>query len=66
MASSHERCDLPEGAIVNVEVGVVGYIHPDDGEMAWALRTNCDAPTSSVVGLLEMAKLDLIARAARD
>lgn len=54
---------LPPDAIVNAEIQICGYIDPDgSGEMSYAVWSNCDTPLSSALGLLELAKRDLIER----
>lgn len=55
----HERVTLPDGAVVTAEVEVVGYIDPE-GHNRFAIRYNADCPTSSVLGLLDFAKFDLL------
>lgn len=66
------RCDalrefsdaiLPEGAVFNEAVLVTSYISVDGG-LCWGVVTaTSDGPVSTVVGLLEMAKADMIAHA---
>lgn len=58
--NTHKRCKLPEGAMVNVELEVIGYIDPESGEMKLATRCKADAPVSTVVGLMEQAKFGLL------
>jgi hypothetical protein len=60
VSAVHERLELPDGAVISCEVEIVGYIDPEKGDLAWALRTNAEAPTSTVVGLMEMAKANYI------
>lgn len=52
---------IPDGSFIEGMVAVVGYVTPD-GEHKWMLYLQCDLPTSAVVGLLEMAKLEAISR----
>lgn len=61
--SDHRK--LPDGAIVNAEVTITGYLDPEDGEMKYAVYCDADVSLSSVLGLLELAKLDLIERSLR-
>ena len=48
--------------MVNGEVEVVSYVHPDDGELAYCLRYRCDLSTSTLLGLLELAKAEILER----
>lgn len=62
----HERLKLPEGAIVTAEVHVAGYLDPEgDGTLKTVVFCEADVPLSSALGLLEIAKLDLIERTER-
>lgn len=54
---------LPEGAVVVGMVSAVTYMAADaDGALRWAVHCDMDAPVTTTLGLLEMAKLDVIAR----
>lgn len=53
---------VPEGAIVNAEVVVYQWLDPDDGSFRWNCFFDGDVPLSSVLGLLDLAKLDLVHR----
>lgn len=54
---------IPEGSIVIGMVTVVSFIPPgSDGALAWRVHNDIDAPLTSALGLLELAKLDLVAR----
>lgn len=64
--TTHERCSLPEGSIVDVEVEIVGYFAPGDAELSYALRVKSDSPRSTCIGLVEMAKADLLAERAKN
>jgi hypothetical protein len=53
---------LPAECVLNEAVLVTSYVDPDGG-MCWGVTVaNSEGPVSIVVGLLEMAKLDIIAR----
>lgn len=56
---------IPDGALVNAHVEVVQYVDPGSSEIRYTTRYFGDVPLSSFIGLLELAKLDLI-REARD
>ena len=58
----HERVELPEGAVVTSEVEVVGYLDPETGETLYGTRIAAETTTSVVIGLLEMAKHDILVR----
>jgi hypothetical protein len=60
--TTHERVELPEGAIVTCEIEVVGYLHPDTGETLYGTRYKAETTTAAVLGLMEMAKHDLLVR----
>jgi hypothetical protein len=53
---------VPEGAIVEALVAVVSWIDPTDGSQRWHVYCHSDLPASSNIGLLEIAKLSVIAR----
>lgn len=55
------RSLIPEGATPLALVAVVQWFDPD-GTQHWRCYPQCDIATSSALGLLEFAKLDLIAR----
>jgi hypothetical protein len=59
---THERLDLPEGAIVTSEMEVVGYLDPETGATLYGTRFMAEATTATVIGLMEMAKHDLLVR----
>jgi len=48
-------------AIVNGYVFIASWVD-GEGQQRWRCYTNCDIPVSSVIGLLEMAKLDILGR----
>lgn len=56
--------DIPADAIENAHVEVIQYLAPD-GAMRYTTRYRGDVPLSMFVGLLELAKLDII-REARE
>lgn len=57
--------ELPAGAMLHAAVTVVGYFG-DDGLLMYAVRAQGDVPLSTTLGLLELAKHDLYARAQSD
>ena len=53
---------IPEGSIIVGLVTALSYVPPDgEGEMRWKVHTDMDAPLTTTLGLLELAKLHLIA-----
>lgn len=59
------RFVLPDGAIPNGEVAVLSYLDVD-GELCYAVWNDGLLPLSSYLGLLELAKNDLIRDAKED
>ena len=55
----HERNKLPDGAIVQMELEIVGYFG-EGGELKLAYRCTGDVPISTVVGLMEQTKFALL------
>jgi hypothetical protein len=53
---------LPESAIPEALIAIVSWLDPDDGTQRWHVYCQSDLPCSSNVGLLEIAKLSVIAR----
>jgi hypothetical protein len=53
---------VPDGAIIEGYMMVVSYADPETGESMWLLNHQLDAPVSTGVGLLELAKLELVSR----
>lgn len=53
---------IPDGAIVEGMVVVLSYLDPADGAQRWFAHARYDVPVSQVVGLLDMAKIDMILR----
>lgn len=53
---------IPDGAIVEALVATVSYINPDTGLQCWLVYNWADLPVSQVIGLLEMSKLEILAR----
>lgn len=53
--------ELPDGSLVDGYMAVVSYTDPD-GERRWFLAHELDLPVSWCVGLLELAKLQVIHR----
>lgn len=51
--------ELPEGAIPNSVIEVVGYLDTD-GEQKYCLRIDGDVPYSTHLGLLRFAEHDLV------
>lgn len=56
------RSKLPDGAIVNCEIVVHQYLAPDTGEMCYSVFYDGEIPLSQCLGLLELAKIDLVNR----
>lgn len=56
-----EDPSVPAGAMVNAEVVVTQYFTPD-GRLANRVFYDGEVPLSQVLGLLELAKAQLIAR----
>jgi hypothetical protein len=56
--------DLPDGAILVARVEVFSYLDPaEPGEtMRYSVNFEGDAPLTTLLGLLELAKFDLIGR----
>lgn len=48
---------IPAGAVVEGFISLISWVNPD-GTLGWRLYNALDRPTSTVVGLLEMAKFD--------
>lgn len=64
---SEVRDKLPPNAVINAEIQVCGYIDPEgEGGMSYAIWADCDTPLSTSLGLLELAKRDLIERCDLD
>lgn len=53
---------VPEEAIVTGFLVVVTFMDPDTGSNQWKVHVDADSPVSQVLGFLELAKLDVIAR----
>ncbi len=59
--------EMPEGAVEVCRVEVVQYIHPDDQEgLWWNLYYSEDSPLTQIMGLIEIAKAEVISRAFKD
>lgn len=58
MAEREVAPDLPDDAIINSTVCVVGWLDGDGG-LRYAVKTTGDVPLSSQMGLLVMGMLDL-------
>lgn len=52
---------VPDGAVPVGLVAVVAWVHPD-GTRAWRCYVDCDDTVTTTLGLLELAKLDVVAR----
>ena len=52
---------IPDGSIANALIAVCSWIDPVTGAEHWLSYALADIPISQTVGLLEMAKLDLLA-----
>lgn len=60
---SEVRDKLPPNAVINAEIQVCGYIDPDPSKgLSYVTWANSDTSLSSALGLLELAKRDLIER----
>ncbi len=53
---------MPDGAIPVACIAVVEWLDPDTGRSRWRCIVDSDVPVSANLGLLELAKLDVIAR----
>lgn len=53
---------IPDGALVDGYIVVVSFVDPDTGASRWQLVNNADLPVSQSVGLIELAKLELLQR----
>lgn len=53
---------LPEGALLNCQIHVFQWIDGETGEFKWYVHHDSDLPLSSVLGLLELAKMEMINR----
>lgn len=66
MTDKYEPVDwskrLPDGSIINAEVSICQYIDPETAVLKWAVFYDGEIPLSGVLGLLDLAKLDLINR----
>lgn len=51
--------NVPENAVVNAVLAVVGYVD-GDGNMAYLIHTPGDVPQSTLIGLAELAKHQLM------
>jgi hypothetical protein len=56
------RSKIPEDAIINAEVVVYQWIDAETGEFRWNCFYEGHLPLSSLLGLLDLAKLDLVHR----
>lgn len=55
-----ERCTIPEGAVIIGEVELIMYLE-EGGEQNFGMRVNGEGmPYSSIFGLIEMGKQNLI------
>ena len=52
---------LPDGAVPTVLIAVAAFLD-ENGDECWRCYCNSEAPCSTNVGLLEMAKLQIISR----
>lgn len=53
---------LPDGAVIDGYMAVISYADPTTGRARWFAHTNMDLPLSQCLGLLELTKLELVAR----
>lgn len=52
---------VPEGCVPQGFIGVAAWFN-DAGEMRWKVYNQLDLPISGVLGLLELAKLEMVNR----
>lgn len=52
---------VPDGCLATGFVGIAHWIDPEGAEH-WRVYSQIEAPISTTIGLLELAKLELIAR----
>lgn len=52
----------PDEAIITAAVAVITWLDPVTGEQHWRTVVDSDMPCAATIGMLEMAKLDIIAR----
>lgn len=53
---------IPDGAVFDGFVSVISWMDPTTGESHWRHYHNMDRPISQIVGLLDMAKFDMLIR----
>jgi hypothetical protein len=53
---------LPDGSIINAEISVVQYLAAETGIIVWNVFFDGDITLSTALGLLDLAKLDMINR----
>lgn len=51
---------VPENAIINATICVVSWLNGETGKMHYAVKTTGGTPISTLLGLLELAKFDLL------
>lgn len=59
MSEVHERCELPEDAVVVFELEVVGYL-TGDSKSDYAVRVGGEVPASTLLGHLDLVKDDIL------
>lgn len=52
---------IPDGSFVQAYVTIIAYT-PPEGESCWLVCNNTDIPATQVVGMLDLAKLDVVMR----
>lgn len=52
-------CTIPANSLVDGFITIISWMEPD-GSKGWKLYHALDRPTSTVVGLLEMAKFEYL------
>lgn len=52
---------VPDGAVVTSLVAAVAWVN-EDGSQSWRCYCDSDATVMTTLGLLELAKLDVVAR----
>lgn len=55
---------IPDSAVIEGMVVVLSWIDPNGLDQRWMMKNLTDLPVSQIVGLLEMSKLEAIARCA--
>lgn len=51
---------VPDGAIIIGYIAIYAWLNPDTGSMEWRSCNDCDFNVAQAIGLLELAKLDML------